>query len=251
MDNREERPPSDWRAWDATWSPASGNPRPGLDHDTLENHIDAGKLRFLGVELPRKGRALEVGCGSARLLARVGRDVPLELVALDPAPQALALAAATARDTGVTMTPMRGDALALPYADASFELVLSGGLLEHFAEPEPVLAEMVRVLEPGGTFYADVVPRKLSLYRVREAFRMLRNPWLMPGVYESPHGPDRYRAALERLDCEHVRVRWAGVYLPRANRAVAEQMARLDGTPIAAALGWYFMIAARRRRIHR
>ncbi len=240
-----ERPDGSWQAWDRDWV---SHPYDGaaLDAPTLYNHIDDLKLEFLGADLPKSGRALEVGCGSARLLARMGRAVPLELVALDPAPNALALASRTAVIAGVRMQRVRGDALALPFADASFDLVLSGGLLEHFPEPEAVLAEMVRILRPGGTFYADVVPRKFSLYRVREYPRMLRTEWFMPGVYESSYGPQRFTTALSRLGCASPRVRSAGVYPPRTGPAFARVAKLVDGTPVADLLGWYFMIAARR-----
>jgi SAM-dependent methyltransferase len=241
----ERRAGDAWQAWDRDWvsHPDVGD---SLDAPTLANHIDRLKLDFLGADLPRAGRALEVGCGSARLLARMGRAAPLELVALDPAPNALGVAERTAAIAGVRMQRVRGDALSLPFPDASFDLVLSGGLLEHFREPEAVLGEMVRILRPGGTFYADVVPRKFSIYRLREYPRMARTEWFMPGVHESSHGPGRYARALEQLGCTSPRVRGAGVYPPRTGTALARLAARLDGTPVADLFGWYFMIAARR-----
>jgi len=104
----------------------------------------------------------------------------------------------------------------------------------------------VRVLRPGGTFYADVVPRRFSLYRVRELPRILRTPWLLPGVFEASHGPGLYRSALKALGCHEPRIRWAGVYPPRSNRAMARTLAALDGSPLAGLLGWYFMIVTRR-----
>lgn len=234
-----------WRSWDMDWV---GRPDldESLDAPTLPNHIDRLKLEFLGEDLPPSGRAIEVGCGSARLLARVGRTAPFELVALDPSPNSLAVVARTEAIAGVRMQPVRGDALRLPFEDASFDLVLSGGLLEHFREPESVLSEMVRILRPGGTFYADVVPRKLSLYRVREAPRILRTEWFLPGVFESSYGPGRYVRALEQLGCRAPRVRSAGIYPPRTTSGLARIAGLLDGTPLADLLGWYFMIAARR-----
>jgi SAM-dependent methyltransferase len=234
-----------WEAWDQD-SVAHPNAGDSLDAPSIWNHVDRLKLDFLGADLPRSGRALEVGCGSARLLARMGRAVPLELVALDPAPNALAVARQTAAIAGVRMQRVRGDALSLPFPDASFDLVLSGGLLEHFVEPETIMAEMVRILRPGGTFYADVVPRKFSLFRVREYPRMRRTEYLMPGVFESPYGPGRYAKALVQLGCTAPRVRSAGVYPPRTEHALARFVSGLDGTPVADLLGWYFMIAARR-----
>jgi SAM-dependent methyltransferase len=241
----EEPAGRSWEAWNRDWI-SHRDVEDSLDAPTLANHIDRLKLDFLGPDLPRAGRALEVGCGSARLLARMGRAAPLELVALDPAPNALGVAERTAAIAGVRMQRVRADALSLPFADGSFDLVLSGGLLEHFPQPEPVLAEMVRILRPGGTFYADVVPRKFSIYRVREFPRMARTEWFMPGVHESSNGPGRYARALERLGCAPPRVRSAGVYPPRTGPVLARLASRLDGTPIADLLGWYFMIAARR-----
>ena len=237
---------TDPHAWDQTWDPQLVAAAVPLDHPTRANVIDEGKLAFLGADLPRGGRAVEVGCGSARLLARVGRATGLELVAMDASPSALRLVARTAEVTGLRLRRVQADALALPLADGSCDLVLSGGLLEHFADPRPALAEMVRILRPGGTFYADVVPRKVSLYRIREAPRILRSPWLLPGVYESPLGPEPYRRLLAELGCRAIRTRGAGVYPPAAPAAIARLARGLDGTPLADWLGWYFMIVARR-----
>jgi SAM-dependent methyltransferase len=238
--------PRSGAAWDATWQAQLGAAGAPLDAPTFENHVDRGKLEFLGDRLPRTGRAIEIGCGSARLLSRVRKATGIAAVGLDPSPQALALARRTAEALGAPMEVLRGDARALPFADASFDLVLSGGLLEHFEDPRPVLAEMVRVLRPGGTFYADVVPRRPSLYRMREIPRMLTRPWLLPGVYESAFGPADYRRLLAALGCEAIAIRTAGVYPPAAPAWLARRAGALDGTPLADALGWYFMIAARR-----
>ena len=51
-----------------------------------------------------------------------------------------------------------GDALRLPYADNSFDVVLMSEILEHVPSDEAAMAEMVRVLKPGG-LAAVTVPR--------------------------------------------------------------------------------------------
>ncbi len=43
-----------------------------------------------------------------------------------------------------------GDALRLPYADNSFDVVLMSEILEHIPSDESAISEMVRVLKPGG-----------------------------------------------------------------------------------------------------
>jgi len=175
-----KEPPTN--AWDRTWQPQLDAPPPDFESRSLGNHIDALKLEFIGSDMPKSGRAIEIGCGSARLLARVGRAAPLQLVGFDASMNALRLAAATASHFQLAIHTARGDVRALPFESGAFDLVLSGGLLEHFEDPSPVLSEMVRILRPGGVFYADVVPRKLSLYRIGAALRMLRSPWMEEGV---------------------------------------------------------------------
>lgn len=210
-------------------------------------------MQFLSQYLPAQGVAIEVGCGSARLLGAVGRSASLDLIAVDSAPTALKLAAQTARAFDVEMDLIDADVYRLPLATGAVDIVLSGGLLEHFQDPRPVLAEMVRVLRVDGVFYADVVPRKVSLYRIAEAARMLVSEWMKPGVYESNYGPQQYQGWLAELGCTEIVTISCGVYpklirwLPgRLRQQVSAFLQKLDGTPVADALGWYFIVVARK-----
>lgn len=55
-----------------------------------------------------------------------------------------------------------GDPVKLPFADDSFTAVLSCGVLEHVQRPEDSLAELRRVLRPGGRFYVYKLPNRSS-----------------------------------------------------------------------------------------
>ena len=54
------------------------------------------------------------------------------------------------------------DAVKLPFADDSYDSVLSMGVLEHVLDPEGSVAEVRRVLRPGGTFYVYKLPNRFS-----------------------------------------------------------------------------------------
>ena len=217
------------------------------------NFIDETKVAHLRPLLPSGGSALEIGAGSGRLLIRLARERPYRAVALDYAPYAIRAVRENYRRAGLAGHALFGDARALPFPDASFDLVLSGGLLEHFREPEPVVREMARVLRPGGLFYADIVPRKTSLYRWAERGRMAHDEHLAEGIFESDLSKSAWKRVLKASGLRDVRVVSAGVYPPYTMRAherlvwkYGNLLRRLDGTALADLLGFFYMCTARR-----
>ncbi len=219
----------------------------------IYNFIDETKVRYLRPLLPPGGTAIEIGAGSGRLLVRLGLERPYRLVALDYAVYAMRAVRENAkragRDVGLTL----GDARALPFPDATFDVVLSGGLLEHFRDPRPVVREMSRILRPGGLFYADIVPRKVSLYRWAERARMQRSEQLYEGVYESDLSKSSWARVVSEAGLRDVRVISAGVYPPytlaryeRLTWRYGAFLRSLDGTVVADVLGFFYMATARK-----
>jgi SAM-dependent methyltransferase len=70
-----------------------------------------------------------------------------------------------------------GDALALPYPDGAFDTVIASEILEHIPDDDTVIAELTRVLRPGGTL-AVTVPRWLPE----------RICWLLSDAYHANEG---------------------------------------------------------------
>jgi ubiquinone/menaquinone biosynthesis C-methylase UbiE len=93
--------------------------------------------------------ALDVGCGTgffALLLAELGHRV----VGVDAVEEMLDRARAKARAAGLAVDLQRADAHALPFAHASFDLVIERHVLWTLADPSGALREWARVLRPGG-----------------------------------------------------------------------------------------------------
>ena len=96
---------------------------------------------------------LDVGCGPASITADLAERVaPGRVVALDAASGALEAARATLRERGLSeqVEVTSGDVMALPFEDASFDVVHAHQVLQHLADPVGALAEMRRVTRPGG-----------------------------------------------------------------------------------------------------
>ncbi len=242
-----DQPAADRDFWAGQWT-AMGIEPP--DAPTWFNDRDRMLLDFLAPYLPERGTVAELGCGSARLLARIGLHRPdLRLVAVDYEASALDLVRASSHVYGVPIETCLDDVNHLSFADASFDMVLSGGLLEHFVDPTKALGEMVRTLKPGGTFYAAVVPRKLfSLHRPLHR-------WRGPQVFRTTHNAYQYAEWLRALGMRDVVPLTKGVYpplfyhLPPApRRAIERTLRHLDGSWVADRLGYFFVLAGRKPR---
>ena len=113
---------------------------------TWQRHVAAYRLC---ADLLPDGRVLDLGCGVGHSYDALA---PRETVGVDIDAAALA---GQARETH------SADMRALPFADGSFDAVLSVQSLEHVPDPERVLAEARRVLAPGGTA-VFVTPNRLT-----------------------------------------------------------------------------------------
>jgi ubiquinone/menaquinone biosynthesis C-methylase UbiE len=102
-------------------------------------------LRYLP---PEGSRVLEIGFGSGRLHVELAERYTM--AGLDRAPGMVQLTERRLAARGLTSELRVGDVTALPWADATFDAVLSTFAFSAFPDPDAALAEMVRVVKPGG-----------------------------------------------------------------------------------------------------
>jgi ubiquinone/menaquinone biosynthesis C-methylase UbiE len=126
------------------------------------------------------GKLLEIGCGigvDSIQLAKCGFDV----TAIDLTENALAIAKDYAALRNVAIDFRLGNAERLEFEDASFDAVYSFGVLHHTPDIEASVAEVHRVLRPGGKAYVMLYHKYSIVNAVHRTFRL---------PYESPHDRD-------------------------------------------------------------
>jgi Methylase involved in ubiquinone/menaquinone biosynthesis len=113
----------------------------------FERGILAGGREWIGSRA--RGRVLEVAVGTGRSLSFYGSDV--SLTGVDLSPEMLGVARRQAAALGLEVDLREGDAESLPFADGTFDTVVCALGLCSIPRPAVAVAEMARVLRPGGT----------------------------------------------------------------------------------------------------
>ena len=109
--------------------------------------VDAVAARLVACAAPAGRDVLDLCCGQGTLTAALA-DAGARVTGLDFSPEMLAIAGARAPAVDL----VEGDATALPFADGSFERVINNFGMMHIPDQPAALAEIRRVLRPGGRF---------------------------------------------------------------------------------------------------
>ncbi|MCB1362347.1 MAG: class I SAM-dependent methyltransferase [Rhodobacteraceae bacterium] len=162
-----------------------------------------------------RGRVLEIGAGAGLNLRHYDKARIDTVVGLDVSAPLLRQAEVEAARQGVAFTPLLLDAAAIPLPDASVDTVLVTFTLCSIAALAPALAEMRRVLHPGGTllFVEHGAAPDSGVARAQRWVEPLWKP--LAGGCHLTRDPaqelERAGFVLERLDQAYLRHVWRGV----------------------------------------
>lgn len=158
-------------------------------------------------------RFIDVGCGLGQWLIYFHETFGHEVVGVDNSPAACELARRNLQIAGVPGEIIQEDIMSTPLGPASFDVVYSGGLIEHFEDPLPLVQKMSSLVKPGG-LHLIFVPNLLGTFRrVRE--------WIDPDSFEGHREvtPKNLQEMLERSGMTDIRISYFGsLRLPHVRR---------------------------------
>ena len=207
---------------------------------------------------------LEIGCGTGvhtKLLAQSGAHV----AAVDLTPTAVALTSRRLELAGLSADVREADAESLPFADASFDFVWSWGVIHHSSDTDRVIAEIARVLRPGGSLAFMVYHRtsitfwlNYVLYRgvlrgglLRESPDELANRWsdgVLARHYTRQTLTDSLRPWFENIETQVMGQIGEAIPLPsRVRQPLARVIPRAPQEAVLRRVGWFLFAEAQRR----
>ena len=140
----------------------------------IQRRFEAARLICMGGPM-QGGAALEIGCGRG-----VGAELILDLFGADTVdgfdldPRMVALARKRLKPRGSRARFWVGDATSMPAAGSIYDAVFDFGIIHHVPRWRLALAEVGRVLKPGGRFYAEEVLGRLIRHPITR--RLLEHP---------------------------------------------------------------------------
>lgn len=136
--------------------------------------LRAVECKFMG-RVPLTPPVLDIGCGDGHFASIAYERLPLD-VGIDVSARDLREAAGR---PGVYRAVMSASATTLPFADASFNTVVSNCVIEHIPDNAAVLREIARVLRPGGIFATTLPSERFPEFLLgATVFRRLGLPGL-------------------------------------------------------------------------
>lgn len=210
--------------------------------------------------LPHGGRCLDVGCAEGKVMQPVVEALDLSYVGVDISPSAVREAAARGLEVHLMPGPSQ-----LPFPDGCFDAATLLEVVEHDFDPERTLAEVRRVLRPGGLLCVSTPNTAYWRRRLDLALLGRWNPYGYPLAVEEPWADPHVRfftlvslarllrkAGFETVDVEGtgggllLDVPWLGRRLRRSGRH-ASAAYRLVEDQIPSIFGCFLMATCRTR----
>jgi ubiquinone/menaquinone biosynthesis C-methylase UbiE len=167
------------------------------------NQLEQYRLQAaeLTAGLPDGADVLEVAPGPGYLAIEIARLDRYRVTGLDISRTFVQIASDNAQEAGVRVDFQHGDVERMPFADASFDLIVCQAAFKNFARPVTALNEMHRLLRPGGLAVIHDMSHEASAADIRREVETMALPrrvalmtrWILTVLRLRALSPQRFR----------------------------------------------------------
>lgn len=236
---------------------APGTPGFFAEYDRQRESIESLQFSYELHEYThfRGKRVLDVGSGNGYVLSKYAQE-GAEVYGLDITKAGIALCRRRFDLLGLRGRFQIGDAQALPFADNSFDCVCSMGVLHHVPDTAKALAEIHRVLKPGGRLIVMFYHRNSAKYQLKyRVWHWVTGKSMAQLVNEfdgvgNPKGTVYSRRELTALLSQFMELRTFVGFLETRDIVLrgARHLSDVVGGPLARAVGWNLYAKGRKRQ---
>ncbi|MBU4490606.1 MAG: class I SAM-dependent methyltransferase [Actinobacteria bacterium] len=160
-------------AWDVIQGPVYNRLIGGATLELYDRFVDS-------VSPPEGSRLLDIGCGPGHIcLMLAEKHHTVSIVGVDYSPTQVRAANRLREKRGITNCEfVRGDAMGLPFEDASFDTVISFASIKHWPDEGQGLEEVRRVLVPGGSALIEEADSAADYEDLQRFYRRFNAWWV-------------------------------------------------------------------------
>ena len=202
-------------------------------------------------------KVLDYGCGNGYVLAQYARH-GAEVCGVDVTERAIGLSRARFELLGLEGTFVQNDGAAIPFDSDTFDIACSMGVLHHIPDPAPAVAELFRVLRPGGRLIVMLYHRDSFRYRVtfpvqrRLGTRKARGKTMQQIVNQNDGSENPYGTVYSKDDARRLLAVFEGhtfvvgklplgelaLWWPPAQKVVSRVVTRRAADRLSRRVGW-------------
>lgn len=154
----------------------------------------------------RAGEILELGPGPGYVGLELAKKLEVKaFTACEISPAMIQIAEKNAREYGIDAAYVQGNVMDMPFADESFDCVVSNGSLHEWENPVRVFDEVYRVLRSGGRYCITDLCREVAAWKKMFVYLSTRPKEMRPGLVTSLNAAYTVAEITELLRCSGLR----------------------------------------------
>jgi ubiquinone/menaquinone biosynthesis C-methylase UbiE len=198
---------------------------------------DSGLMKWLLKIGKKTDKILDQGCGIGQYAFSAYKQGFQNVIGMDLSQKLIETARSISKELNYEIEFIQGDIRKMPFENTQFNIVLSGGIVEHVPETEKAVFELARILKPGGYLLIHV-PQRYSTFTLLKNIQRLLGLWKLG--YEKSFSKNSFSKLLQKHGFE-IQEYFLNEFTPGKHAFIGNLIKLIDKPLYLLGLGGYHM----------